>query len=565
MRTLILFLLTFSLGLMVNLNVSAQNLKWKLGTSPIIQTTAINDKGTIFFARPNDMKFYAVKPDGSPKWINSKLGPTINSCPAIGPKGNINIGGRDAKICSIQWCYQCEAKLSSTQAIAQDGTVYVNPYNKKLYAINPDGTKKWIFEHSGYRIGSSPSIGKDGTIYLADMSLYAINSNGHLNWKYSPSLNGFEYAPAIGPDGTIYVGSSFDGSIHALSPQKKVKWVNKSESSSGIHSTPAIGSDGTIYVSRLIANKPNALHAINPNGNTKWKTEIKSNIIFSPTVGKDNTIYVGAMYKPENRGKGPSAIYAISPDDGSIKWKYTFDVTMSGKQPTPTIAPDGTLYVGALYAIQTHSKGLANSSWPMFHHDQKNTGRINDSPTPKIKANSSDKPIKITSADNLSITIEFSTGDHTGDNADWWLLAETDYGWFHYEVESNTWAPDIAPSFQGPLFNFDEFSVLNATLPAGTYTVYFGVDMDMNGVLDMDQAYYDSMTVNILDINVLEQACIQSGGTVTTKDCCDGVKNFPNLCLIGACGCPPDGENIVKICSCGPGKCFDGEKCVERE
>ena len=64
-------------------------------------------------------------------------------------------------------------------------------------------------------------------------------------------------------------------------------------------------------------------------------------------------------------------------------------------------------------------------------------------------------------------------------------------------------------------------------------------------------------------ISDLECNCIQSGGVVKTADCCDGIKDFPNLCLFGPCGCAPDGENIVKICDCGPGKCFDGETCVE--
>lgn len=506
MRTLILFLLTFSLVSMVNPNVFAQHLKWKLGTSPIIETPAINDKGTIFFARPNDSKLYAVNPDGSTKWINNKLHPRINSCPAIGPKGNIYIGGNYKKLCSInpdsgsiQWCYPFEAKLNNTPAIAQDGTVYANPYNKKLYAINPDGTKKWIFEHSGKRAGSSPSIGKDGTIYLADMSLYAINNNGDLKWKYKGlPENAFEYAPAIGSDGTVYVGCSFQGSVHAITPQGNKKWINTSENKAGIYCTPAIGPEGTIYVSRLIANNPyNALYAINPNGNTKWNTEIKSNILFSPTVGKDGTIYVGTMYNPENQEIGSSAIYAINPSDGSIKWRYSFDVTMAGQQPTPTIAPDGTLYVGALYAIQTDSKGLANSSWPIFHHDQKNTGRINDSPAPKIKANSSDKPITINPNDKLSVTVSLDPGGQEG-QGDYWVAASTPYGW--YFLNNNlVWQNNLTRCIKAPIQNIkavpifkDKFSV-----PTGKYTFYFAVDDTPDGDLENDNLWFDSIEVNV--------------------------------------------------------------------
>ena len=103
-----------------------------------------------------------------------------------------------------------------------------------------------------------------------------------------------------------------------------------------------------------------------------------------------------------------------------------------------------------------------------------------------IKANGSDGPINIASTDNLSITIELSPGGYAGDNADWWLVAATPFGLFHYQPEKNSWAPDLTYSHQGPLFNLGEFEALNISgLPAGAYTIYFGVDMDMNGLLDM--------------------------------------------------------------------------------
>lgn len=57
-----------------------------------------------------------------------------------------------------------------------------------------------------------------------------------------------------------------------------------------------------------------------------------------------------------------------------------------------------------------------------------------------------------------------------------------------------------------------------------------------------------------------EKACLDSGGQISVASCCSG--NFPNICLIGACGCSPANSHKVKICDCGEGKCFDGQKCV---
>ena len=117
---------------------------------------------------------------------------------------------------------------------------------------------------------------------------------------------------------------------------------------------------------------------------------------------------------------------------------------------------------------------------------------------PDIKANGADGPLIINSNDTLSITIELTSGGGTGNNADWWLVAATPFGLFHYRPVDGSWGPDLTYSHQGPLFNLGEFEVLNISgLPAGSYKIYFGVDMDMNSTLNMDQAYYDSVTVYI--------------------------------------------------------------------
>jgi len=57
--------------------------------------------------------------------------------------------------------------------------------------------------------------------------------------------------------------------------------------------------------------------------------------------------------------------------------------------------------------------------------------------------------------------------------------------------------------------------------------------------------------------------CIITGGKIEESLCCEGVQNFPNTCVVGACGCPPEFSEEVKICNCGRGKCWNGNGCVE--
>ncbi|MFH1563151.1 MAG: right-handed parallel beta-helix repeat-containing protein [Nitrospirota bacterium] len=119
-------------------------------------------------------------------------------------------------------------------------------------------------------------------------------------------------------------------------------------------------------------------------------------------------------------------------------------------------------------------------------------------PSPDIKANGSDGIITITPSTSLSITIKLDAGDSVGKDADWWLVAETPFGWYRYNVSGNTWVSGFAVSYQGHLFDLTPpFLVLNSPLPIGTYTFYFGVDMLLNGSLDFDKLYYDSVVVNV--------------------------------------------------------------------
>jgi PKD repeat protein len=61
-----------------------------------------------------------------------------------------------------------------------------------------------------------------------------------------------------------------------------------------------------------------------------------------------------------------------------------------------------------------------------------------------------------------------------------------------------------------------------------------------------------------------ELICMASGGTVVTALCCESVGDFPNLCLVGPCGCAPEHSHEVLTCQCPGGYCWNGidDGCV---
>jgi len=83
-------------------------------------------------------------------------------------------------------------------------------------------------------------------------------------------------------------------------------------------------------------------------------------------------------------------------------------------------------------------------------------------------------------------------------------------------------------------------------------------------VVGLGYWFYQS-TITPEELTEKEQACIDSGGEVLTAMCCKATGDFPNLCLIGPCGCSPENSYQVKICDCGPDKCFNGSKCVSSD
>lgn len=121
-------------------------------------------------------------------------------------------------------------------------------------------------------------------------------------------------------------------------------------------------------------------------------------------------------------------------------------------------------------------------------------------PLPDIKANGSDNPITITPVDPLVVEINLDS-DNTAHSADWWVVTDTPFGWYHYKV-GGSWIPGVIVTYQGPLFDIPLYEVLNTTgLPLGSYIFYFGVDLEMDGALTMEQMYYDSVDVNVSESN----------------------------------------------------------------
>jgi outer membrane protein assembly factor BamB len=185
--------------------------------------------------------------------------------------------------------------------------------------------------------------------------LYAIDIDGNLRWTHS--TDGFIYSsPAVSEDGQVYVCSE-DGKLYALGPDGSELWDFETEGpgavGSPIFASPAIAADGTVYIAGL--RDPN-LYALDPNdGSIKWVCHFESggSPFASPVVAADGTIYQVMLFDPH--------LYAIESNTGTIIWSTDLADPESGwfdcwfydefyrpdilSWSEPTLGPDGTIYV----------------------------------------------------------------------------------------------------------------------------------------------------------------------------------------------------------------------------
>ena len=132
------------------------------------------------------------------------------------------------------WSVALGATVTGSPTIGPDGTVYVAAHDGGLTAVDPAGAVKWKFTMPE-RSWSTPAVAEDGTVYVGsdDDHLYAITAACALKWKLRIGTcdpKGFgpegtrcdaDGGPVIGDDGTIYLGG--DG-VHAVWGDGTLRW-----------------------------------------------------------------------------------------------------------------------------------------------------------------------------------------------------------------------------------------------------------------------------------------------------------------------------------------------------
>ncbi len=102
------------------------------------------------------------------------------------------------------------------------------------------------------------------------------------------------------------------------------------------------------------------------------------------------------------------------------------------------------------------------------------------------------------------LTIRLSEVANLGKDADWWLVGLTPWGHWYSYVYPNYWVDvgtdlsHCSPAYQGPIMDISEVDLFDtAGMPSGYYVIYYGVDTNMNGILDYDKLSYATIALMV--------------------------------------------------------------------
>ena len=273
------------------------------------------------------------------KYTFTSAGKKVVTLEVTDDEGNKFSSSKDVHVIGVNWAFVSSTHIKGSMATrGDDGTLYIGNSDGNFYAINPDGTQKWVLNFAGGEIyDTAPSIGSDGTIYVTSQNgnLYAVDPAGTTDWTFAAE-SGMRSSAALASDGTIYINDR-GGKFYAVNPNGTQKW--DFAHAGGGDSSPVVASDGTIYFGSDDTN----LYALNPDGTMKWNYTAGDAVDSSPVIGADGTIYFGAK---DNK------FYAVT-SEGNLSW--TFDLNGERTLGAAVIGSDGTIYIGgrdkALYAL----------------------------------------------------------------------------------------------------------------------------------------------------------------------------------------------------------------------
>ncbi|MFC6733759.1 PQQ-binding-like beta-propeller repeat protein [Haladaptatus sp. DYSN1] len=269
----------------------------------------------------------------------------------------------DRETGETKWTYKREEQWLGSPVV-HDGTIYALG-GDGLYALNPDGTEKWMIEANGRTLAR---VGE--TLYTGDWwGLTAFDMDGNEKWsaEIPEDANGegvvateeFLYVT----NQELYFEETTNNSIWAFSTVDGSLAWEAHVSADYEWSTPTRVSDvavgnGVLYLTSYdVNNDVGAVHALDAQtGEEQWQFTTAAKLVSRPSVTQE-TVYAGGYFQSkytagESAYTNVAAQYALDVTSGEERWNYAFHDARSGLKAFTTTPVDDRLYV------QVSTKGM---------------------------------------------------------------------------------------------------------------------------------------------------------------------------------------------------------------
>ena len=205
------------------------------------------------------------------------------------------------------------------------GVIYAGNTGGGGYAINPDGSERWVFPTEN-SVWTAPAMTRDGRTFWAslDLGIYGVDPQGRRLWAFT-ALGFNASSPALSRDeSTLYAGS-FDSNLYALDARTGRRlWAFTT--SDHVYSSPALAEDARGRTKAIYAaSADGSIYAISPRGRQLWRYDTGDAIRSSPVLGRAARGGGRVLYVGSSNG----SLYAIDAESGRRRW--SFDSTPRGR------------------------------------------------------------------------------------------------------------------------------------------------------------------------------------------------------------------------------------------
>ncbi|HEY9405758.1 MAG TPA: Ig-like domain-containing protein [Pyrinomonadaceae bacterium] len=403
---------------------TAGRIRWQftVAAGHVPRRSAVGPDGTVYV---NDVlgRLYALTPDGGLKWVFQAGFVAASGPVSVGADGTIYVGGlvpkNPATTCEAdqytvnvegifalrpdgtqKWLFDktCDSLLSGPN-VGPDGNIHAVTDSTGIgaFALKPDGTlahaptgRFGVDGEQGTEIVFGPTApGQAPTqkyFQYESGGLFGYTLDGQRVFLYPTNAVGITQ-PVVGQrTGTVYTMPDHQtaGRLFAVSPQGALRWVSPIRPISNLSIPDAPPSESAVYVVQDGAK----LHRVNPaDGSIVWTFNDNNEQLFDPIASPDDRLIL--MGGQANYGQ-PGFFEAVS-KDGRQLWKQLLP-------DEPGLAPYGQVVPryrarftddGQTAYIAAHASGSDYSGRPAYSFfyaldTSDNTAPINQPPTATI-------------------------------------------------------------------------------------------------------------------------------------------------------------------------------------